>query len=69
MTDKERLVQPEPEVLEGEDELPRQPASQRDPFVPEPAPRPGERRAWRTMRLALIAVAIAVAIVIYAALR
>jgi hypothetical protein len=65
----ERQVQPEPQVLEGDDELPRQPTSQRDPFVPEPYARPGERKAWRTMRLALIPIGIAVAIVLFAALR
>ena len=58
-----------PGVLEGDNDLPRQPAPQRDPFVPEPGPRAGEQRAWRTMRLAWIAVAIVVAIVLYAALR
>ena len=69
MTDEERQVQQEPQVLEGEDELPRQPTSQRDPFVPEPYARPGERRAWRAMRLAVIPLLIAIAIVLYAALR
>ena len=67
--DRERLVQPEPQVLEGEDDVPRQPTSARDPFVPEPAPRPGEQRAWRTMRLALLPLLIVVAVVVYAALR
>ena len=66
---EERLVQSEPEVLSGEDELPRQPASERDPFVPEPYARPGERREWRVMRLALIPVLIAVAIVLWALVR
>ena len=65
----EREVQHTPQVLEGEDDLPRQPTSQRDPFVPEPGPRPGEQRAWQLMRLALIPVVVVVAIVLYAALR
>jgi hypothetical protein len=65
----EREVQHEPQVLEGEDELPRQPASQRDPFVPEPGPRPGERQEWRVMRLAWIPLLIVIAIVVIAALR
>jgi hypothetical protein len=71
MTDDtpEREVQHEPQVLEGDDDLPRQPTSQRDPFVPEPYARPGEQRAWRTMRLALIPLAIVIAIVVIAALR
>ena len=65
----EREVQHEPQVLEGEDELPRQPGPLRDPFTPEPGPAPGERRAFKVMRLAWIVLAIVVAIVLYAALR
>ena len=65
----EREIQHEPQVLEGEDELPRQPAPPTDPFTPEPGPRPGDRRAFRVMRLAWIVVAIAVAIVLIALLR
>ena len=65
----EREVQHEPQVLEGEDDLPRQPTSQRDPFVPEPGPRAGEQRAFNVMRLALIPILIVVAIVIWAAVR
>ena len=63
----EQLVQETPQVLAGDDDLPRQPTSQRDPFVPEPGPRPGEQRAFRALRLALIPLAIAIAIVLYAA--
>ena len=65
----EREVQHEPQVLEGEDELPRQPAPPLDPYTPEPGPGPGERRPFRVMRLSWIIVAIVVAIVVYAALR
>lgn len=65
----EREVQHDPQVLEGEDELPRQPAPPLDPYTPEPGPARGEQRAFRVMRLAWIVVAIVVAIVIYAALR
>jgi hypothetical protein len=68
--EEERLVQAEPEVLEGDDELPRQPVSDRDPFVSEPYPRPGERREWRVMRLAaLVVAALIFVIVLYAILR
>lgn len=65
----EREVQHTPQVLQGEDELPRQPTSQRDPFVPEPHPRHGEHRAWRAMRLALIPLFVVIAVVVVAALR
>ena len=65
----ENQVQEEPQVLEGEDDLPRQPMSRRDPFVPEPGPRLGEQRAFSLMRLAWIPVVIAVALVVWAALR
>jgi hypothetical protein len=64
----EREVQHDPQVLEGEDELPRQPSMQRDPYTPEPGPGPGEGRAFNVMRLAWIAVAIVVAIVLIALL-
>jgi hypothetical protein len=69
MSDREREVQHDPQVLEGDDELPRQPTSQRDPFVPEPGPRPGERRAFRVLWLAVVLLAIVAAIVVWAALR
>ena len=65
----EREVQHDPQVLEGEDELPRQPAPPIDPFTPEPGPGPGERRAFGVMRLAWIVLAIAVAIVLIALFR
>ena len=65
----EREVQHDPQVLEGEDELPRQPAPPLDPYTPEPGPRLGEWRAWRVMRLSWIVVAIVVAIVIWALFR
>ena len=67
--DEEREVQHEPQVLEGEDDIPRQPTSERDPFIPEPGPRPGEQRAFRVLPLALIAIGIAVLILIVAAVR
>jgi hypothetical protein len=66
---EERLVQPEPEVLEGEDDLPRQPAPPLDPYTPEPGARPGERKAFRVLMWAWIPVLIVVAILLYAAVR
>ena len=65
----EREVQHEPQVLEGEDDLPRQPAPPLDPYTPEPGPRPGERRAFRVMWLTFIPIVIAVAVVLWGALR
>ena len=65
----EHEVQHDPQVLEGEDELPRQPAPPLDPYTPEPGPTPGDRRAFRVIRLSWIPIAIVVAIVLYAALR
>jgi hypothetical protein len=62
----EREIQRDPQVLSGEDELPWQPTARRDPFVPEPYARPGEQRAWRLMRLALIPIAITALIVLAA---
>lgn len=64
----EREVQHDPQVLEGEDELPRQPSAPLDPYTPEPGPGPGERRAFNVMRLAWIAIAIVVVIVLLALL-
>ncbi len=56
-------------VLEGEDELPRQPAPRLDPYTPEPGPKPGDRRAFQVMRLAWFPIAILIAIVVYAAVK
>ena len=67
--DREHYVDAEPPVVEGDDDVPRQPAPPLDPYTPEPGPRPGERRAFRVMRLAWVVVAIAVAVVVWAALR
>ena len=65
----EREVQHDPQVLEGDDDSPHQPASPLDPYTPEPGPGPGEGRAFGVMRLAWIPIAIAVAIVLFALLR
>jgi hypothetical protein len=65
----EREVQHDPQVLEGEDDVPRQPAPPDDPYTPEPGPRPGERRAFRILPLAWLALGIVVAIVVWAILR
>ena len=67
--DREDVVEPEAGVIGGEDDIPRQPAPPLDPYTPEPAARPGERRAWRVMRLAWVPVLVGLAIVVYALLR
>ena len=66
----EREVQHDPQVIEGEDQLPHQPAPPIDPYTPEPGPRRGEWRAFRVLPLTFVALAIVViAIVIWAATR
>jgi hypothetical protein len=67
--DRENVVEPEAGVIGGDDEVPRQPAPPLDPYTPEPAARPGERRAWRVMRLAWLPVLIGLAVVLFAFLR
>ena len=62
----EREVQRDPQVLEGEDEVPRQPAPPLDPYTPEPGPGPGEAKPFAVMRLAFIPLLIVVAIVVIA---
>jgi hypothetical protein len=65
----EREVQHDPQVLEGEDELPRQPSPPLDPYTPEPGPRAGEGRAFRVLALAFVALAVVAAIIVWAAVR
>jgi hypothetical protein len=62
----EREVQHDPQVIEGDDEVPRQPSLPKDPYTPEPGPGPGERRAFRLLPLVWIVVAILAAIILYA---
>jgi hypothetical protein len=69
VSEREHEVQHEPQVLEGEDDLPRQPAPPLDPYTPEPGPGRGERRAFRVLRLAIVPVLVVVVIVLVAALR
>jgi hypothetical protein len=63
--DRERVVEPDAGVMSGEDDFPREPAPPLDPYTPEPSARPGERRAWRLMRLAWIPILVALAILLY----
>jgi hypothetical protein len=59
----------EPEVVEGDEDPFGANAPPLDPYTPEPGARPGERRAFRVMLLALVPIGITVAIVLIAALR
>jgi hypothetical protein len=65
----EREVQHDPQVLEGEDELPRQPAPPLDPYTPEPGPGPGERKAFVAMRWAWLVLIVVIAITLWAVVR
>jgi hypothetical protein len=67
--ERERQVQDEPQVLEGDDEVPRQPSSRRDTYTPEPGPTPGERRAFRLLPLVWIVVLVLAGIILYAVFR
>ena len=63
---EEREVQHEPQVIEGEDEIPRQPSMPKDPYTPEPGPSAGERRAFRLLPLVWIVLLILAGIILYA---
>ena len=65
----ERIVDVEPPVLQGEDDIPRQPAPPLDPFTPEPGPRPGEQRAFQVLRWAWLPILILIAIILFAFTR
>jgi hypothetical protein len=67
--DRERLVDTDPEVIQGEDEIPRQPAPPIDPYTPEPGPGPGEERAFNVMRWAWVPLLIVAIVILVALLR
>ena len=70
MTEEPREVQTDPVVLEGEDELLRQPAPPVDPYTPELHARPGERRAFAVLRFAWLPIlAVVIAIVVWLIVR
>ena len=66
---EERPVQDEPLVLEGEDDVPRQPSPPLDPYTPEPGPRPGERRPFRLLALVALAALVVLVVLLWAAVR
>jgi hypothetical protein len=66
---RERQIQDDPQVLEGEDDVPRQPSPRRDPYTPEPGPGPGERRAFRLLPLVWVVVFVLAGMILYAVFR
>jgi hypothetical protein len=69
MSEREHEVQHDPQVLQGPDDIPRQPAPPLDPYTPEPGPGPGEASAFAWMRWAWLPIVVVVAaIVLYALL-
>jgi hypothetical protein len=56
---------------QNRDDLPLEPepAPPRDPYTPEPGPRPGERLAFRTMWWGVIVLAALIAVLIWVAVR
>ena len=66
---EERPIQDEPVVLEGEDEVPRQPAPPLDPYTPEPGPAPGEERAFNLLRWAWVPVLLGAFLILIALFR
>jgi hypothetical protein len=67
--DREHVVEPEANVMGGDDLVPRQPAPPLDPYTPEPGARPGEARAFTWLRWAWLPVLVGLAVLVYAALR
>jgi hypothetical protein len=68
MSDNEPEGPRQTESFAGEEELLGGPPPSRDPYTPEPGPRPGEQRAFRIMRWAwvpLLVVAVLILIAIF----
>jgi hypothetical protein len=57
------------ESFEGEDLLLGGPAPSRDPYTPEPGPRPGEQRAFTIMRWAWVPILIVALLLLIALFR
>lgn len=54
--------------MERERDVTKAPPPPEDPYTPEPGPRPGERRAFRSLGWAWLGVAVVVAVVLWALL-
>jgi hypothetical protein len=57
------------ECFEGEEELLGGLPPSRDPYTPEPGPRPGEQRAFRIMRWAWVPLIVVAVLILIAILR
>jgi hypothetical protein len=68
MSEKEPEGRPQDESFEGEEELLGGLPPSRDPYTPEPGPRPGEQRAFQLMRWVALLLLLGVAIVIVVAI-
>jgi hypothetical protein len=68
MSDNER-EEPVHESFEGEERLLGGPTPTRDPYTPEPGPRPGEQRAFTAMRWAWVPLLVVALILLIAIFR
>jgi hypothetical protein len=57
------------ESFEGEDLLLGGPSPSRDPYTPEPGPRPGEQQAFRILRWAWVPILVVALLILIAAFR
>jgi hypothetical protein len=61
--------EPNHESFEGEDRLLGGPTSTRDPYTPEPGPRPGEQRAFNVLRWAWVPILVVALLLLIAIFR
>jgi hypothetical protein len=59
----------EHESFDGEERLLGGPLSTRDPYTPEPGPRPGEQRAFTLLRWAWVPILVAALLIVIAIFR
>jgi hypothetical protein len=69
MSDNEPERPQQSESFEGEEELLGGPPPSRDPYTPEPGPRPGEQRAFAVMRWAWVPLLVVGVLILIAILR
>jgi hypothetical protein len=68
VSENEREDEPE-EAFEGEERLLGGFESSRDPYTPEPGPRPGEQQAFRILRWAWVPILVAALLILIAIFR